>query len=152
MRTVIAIILHPSRVLFESICQSYDNFNVNAETNPQTETAFLVRMSINGRKRPSAIAHCNRRARPFPLYNTQGSAAPYRHCFGLFRTELKNRHFTIPTSNNLPGCSRPMRLPLRVFEGQCGYPCRWSNGSLADRPNEMPTTEREALHSNMPCG
>ena len=47
-----------------------------------------------------------------------------RHCFGLFRRELKNRHFTIPTSNNrissmwwpLQGVRNALWLPLRVFE------------------------------------
>jgi len=31
MRTVIAVILHPSRALFDSVSQSYDRFSVSAK-------------------------------------------------------------------------------------------------------------------------
>jgi len=47
--------------------------------------------------------------------------------------------------------TRPCGAPTGCSKGPRGpYGC--SNSSLAERPNEIPTTEREALHSNMPCG
>jgi len=49
---------------------------------------------------------------------------------GLLCKNAKNRHFTIPTSNNRISS---IWWPLRgaALEGQCGCPCRCSNSSLA---------------------
>ena len=65
MRTVFAVILHPTRAFFESIRQSCDHFSVNAAQNPQTETAFLARNSIKGRCSPFYRAHHDYHTRPF---------------------------------------------------------------------------------------
>jgi len=70
MRTVIvviAVIVHPSRALFDSVRQSYDRFSINAAQNPQNETAFLARSSTKRRVSPFYHAHRDQHTRPYPV-------------------------------------------------------------------------------------
>jgi len=81
MRTVIAVIFHPSRALSDSVRQSYDRFSVNAAQNPQTETALLARSSIKGRCSPFYREHRDHHARPYPMCKAHNRATPLSGSF-----------------------------------------------------------------------
>jgi len=103
MRTVIAVIFHPSRALFDLIHhQSYDRFSVNAAKNPQTQTAFLARNSIKGRCLPLYCAHRDHHACSCPVCKEQHRVAPFRDYFARFRREHKNQDIAKNAMNVYP--------------------------------------------------
>jgi len=122
MRTVIAVILHPSRALFDSIRQS-----CVAAQNPQTETAFLARNSIKGSRSPFYRTHRDHHARPYPVCKAQNRATRFVIVSSDFVGSTK-----IKTSpKTLQMFVGPCGGPCGVIKGPCGCPCGCSNRSLA---------------------
>ena len=142
MRTVIAVIFHPYRALFDSISQSCDHFSVKAAQNPQTETAFLARSSIKGRKAPFYHSTQQPSRSPFPSVQSTALCGAVSTYFRLFRREHKNRMLFCKLRTAV---SRPCGVPCGVFEGPIG-PAR----SLLPRAQRT-TTYGAVFATNLWC-